>query len=294
MKSDPMAERKIDLGPYVVRMAESAGPRVLGVTRDGGPDLFGYLPDAVIDTPGMDSYRFLGGHRMWRAPEIPETTYQPDDRGVVVSFDGHHLRALGPADLDGVKKRLTMSHSHGKLIVDHELINEGPMPVDTAPWAITQFAPGGVAYVPHTTEPVDLHGVQPNRELVLWPYTDLGAPELGFEPSFTTVAASGREAKTKIGLSNSRGWVAYSSQGAIFVKWSSLHVEGQTYADRNASVQCYRDERFLELETLGPLATLHPGTTVLHREVWALLSAKDTEIDKILMRLEPDPVTMQP
>jgi hypothetical protein len=289
----PGAERHVELGPYVVRVAENAGPRILGITKDHGPNLFAHLPDAVIDEPGLDPYRFLGGHRLWRAPEVPEATYQPDDSGVVVSFDGDKLSAAGLPDRDGVEKRMVLQHRDNRLIVDHELANAGSRPIDVAPWAITQFAPGGVAYLPHSTQPTDLHGVQPNRDLVLWPYTDLGAPEFGFSPSFTTVAASERRARTKIGLSNTRGWIAYAARGVLFVKWSPVHVGGEAYADRDASVQCYRDERFLELETLGPLTSLQPGRTVLHREVWALMSADGQEVDEMLMRLAPDPVTMQ-
>jgi hypothetical protein len=32
----------------------------------------------------------------------------------------------------------------------------------------------------------------------------------------------------------------------------------------------YVDDRFIELETLGPLVTLEPGATTTHREQWSL------------------------
>ena len=293
MNSTPTPERRVELGPYVVRVAEKAGPRILGFARRGGPDLFAHLPEAVIDVPGLDRFHFLGGHRLWRAPESPGVTYQPDDAGAVVVFDGQQVDVVGLPDRDGVRKRMLLEHQGGKLIVDHELSNTGDEPVDVAPWAITQLAPGGVAYVPHSTQLADAHGVVPNRSLVLWPYTDLGAPEFGFESSFTAVAASGRPEKMKVGLSNERGWLAYLSGRELFIKWSSLHIEGAVYVDRDASVQCYRDERFLELETLGPLATLDPGDTVSHRETWASLSIGEDGVEDVLARIGPDPVTMQ-
>lgn len=230
---------------------------------------------------------------MWRAPEIPGVMYQPNDRGVVVAFDGQRLDAAGLPDREGVHKRMILEHSDGTLVVDHEISNLGAEAVDLAPWAIAQLAPGGVAYVLHLMQLADAHGVAPNRSLVLWPYTDLGAPEFAFGPSLTAVAASDRPERMKVGLSNERGWLAYLSERELFIKWSHVHIATERYVDRNASVQCYRDERFLELETLGPLATLHPGDTVSHRETWASLSIGEDDIEDVLARIGPDPVTME-
>ena len=294
MGSTRTVERSIELGPYVVRIAEDAGPRILGFARTGGPDLFASLPDAVIDVPGLETFHFLGGHRLWSAPEVPQTTYQPDDSDVEIAFDGEIVRVSAKPDGSGLAKRISLVHRDGKVIVDHELTNAGTEPVYVAPWAITQFAPGGVAYLPHSQETADPFGVLPNRSLVVWPYTDLGAPEISFGLRFTAVSASSRSEKMKIGLRNSLGWLAYSAHGEIFVKWSAVHDDGSPYVDSDASVQCYRDERFLELETLGPLTTLDPGGTVSHRETWATLSTEGDDIEEFLARLEPDPVTMLP
>jgi hypothetical protein len=38
----------------------------------------------------------------------------------------------------------------------------------------------------------------------------------------------------------------------------------------DASVQCYSCGDFIEVETLGPLATLAPGESTTHRETWTL------------------------
>jgi hypothetical protein len=122
-----------------------------------------------------------------------EMTYQPDDSGVVVSFDGQHVSAVGRPDCDGVQKWTILEHRHGKLIVDHERSKTGGEPVDVVPWAITHLAPGA---------------------------------------------------------------------------W------------------CYRDERFSELETLDP------GGTASHREVWMSLSIGENDVEDMLTRFEPNPVTM--
>ncbi len=42
------------------------------------------------------------------------------------------------------------------------------------------------------------------------------------------------------------------------------------YPDRGASAQIYCNDRFIELETLGPLVSLAPDHTVTHVEIWSL------------------------
>ena len=64
----PIETQTIDLGPVEVSFAVNAGPRILGYARHGGPQLFASLPDDVIEHPAIGTYRFLGGHRLWRAP----------------------------------------------------------------------------------------------------------------------------------------------------------------------------------------------------------------------------------
>jgi len=270
-----------------VEVALDAGPRILGFARRGGPQLFATLPDAVIDHPAVGPFRFLGGHRLWRAPEEPVVTYAPDDQPVWISELDGGLEVVGQPDSDGVTKTITAVASGDFLIVDHELRNEGPARVRCAPWAITQLAPGGTAHLPQARDAIDADGVLPNRTLVLWPYTDLADQSIRFTRSQVLVAGSGR--KAKIGLSNRRGWTAYHNDEELFVKWSPLHRDGDHYVDHGASVQCYRDDRFVELESLGPLAVLAPGEETSHREVWSLLPTAIAGLEDVLESLPPVP-----
>ncbi len=43
------------------------------------------------------------------------------------------------------------------------------------------------------------------------------------------------------------------------------------YPDRGCSFETYTDGQILELESLGPLATLQPGASVEHVERWYLV-----------------------
>ena len=281
--------RTVDLGPVTAVLAEKAGPRILGYARSGGPQLLAALPEAAIELADGNRFRFLGGHRLWRAPEVPEVTYQPDDHGTVITESAGSVELTGAPDGDGVVKSITLTQIDAVTVVDHVLRNEGWSPVQCAPWAITQFAPGGVGVIPVATDLADPHGALPNRTIVFWPYTDPASPELELRTGEIRMHGSTRPTRTKVGTPNRRGWLAYHLDGEVFVKWAAPHRDGADYLDFEASAQCYRDERFVELETLGPLIDLHPGKEVRHREVWTLHDLGNANLDEYLATLPPQP-----
>ncbi|MEN8233921.1 MAG: hypothetical protein ABFR89_03225 [Actinomycetota bacterium] len=289
----PVEAVTISLGMVEFEIAVNAGPRVLGFRRPGGPDLLARLGDAGIDVPALGRFRFLGGHRLWRAPEIPPITYQPDDVAVEIEQTDSSVAVTGAPDGDGVVKRLVLTVTGEQVMVEHVLVNAGAQAVEVAPWAITQMAPGGTAYLPFGSGRDD-GGVLPDRRLIVWPYTDLGAPELDLDGTMISIHASLRPAKLKVGTENTRGWIAYHLNEELFVKWAPIHGEGASYADKGASIQCYRDERFLELETLGPLRTLAPGGTTVHTEMWQLLGVGDADVRSVLEQLPTTPEGAHP
>jgi hypothetical protein len=286
--SAPIETQTVDLGPVEVSFAVNAGPRILGYARHGGPQLFASLPDEVIEHPAVGRYRFLGGHRLWRAPEVPAITYEQDDLAVDVTVGDGGFELVGPLGVDAIVKAISVAQQDGFTIVDHELRNEGWTPVRCAPWAITQLVPGGTAYLPQQRVPADEDGVLPNRHIVLWPYTDLSMPEVTISQEQVTVSASDRRSKSKVGLPNRLGWIGYALGGELFIKWSALHRDSELYVDRGVSVECYRDERFIELETLGPQITLQPGKRAVHREVWMLREVPDS-VSEVLDALPVEP-----
>jgi hypothetical protein len=94
-------------------------------------------------------------------------------------------------------------------------------------------------------------------------------------------------------MQNAKGWLAYHSQGALFVKWSALHKNDLPYPDRGSSIECYRDHRFMELETLGPMARLEPGDEVHHREVWQMIDITGLPVYDVLASLPVEPEAMR-
>jgi hypothetical protein len=257
------------------------GPRVTGLRVADGRNLFASLPGVVIERGSGAPFRFLGGHRLWRAPEVPAVTYAPDDEPVTFERGDVWLHARGAPDPDGIVREMRAGGDGGFVSIDHRLINVGREPVETAPWSITQLPADGTAVMPLTAPPVDGEPYQANRAVALWPYTDLGAPGLAWSRDAVVVRGSAGPMQ-KIGTENRTGWLAYLHDGWLFAKWGPIHDPHLAYADRGASAQIYRDHRVIELETLGPLERLEPGGVAEHREWWRVLpvgeiAAEDVE-----------------
>jgi hypothetical protein len=280
------------VGDAVLTVARSAGPRIVSYASNGVRQLFAHLPRESIDHFGVDPYYFIGGHRLWRAPEIPAVTYQRDDLPVTIRDLETGIEITGTPDSDGVVKVMDVTAFGDMTVVDHVLRNEGERPVTTAPWAITQVSVGGVGVVPQARTAVDDDGVLPNRSVVMWPYTDPSDSDIVFGTRDIRIAATTNQSKAKIGTQNTKGWIAYHLSGALFVKWSALHDDSLTYPDRGSSIECYRDDRFMELETLGPMVTLEPGDAVSHREVWKMIDVTSVPVDEVLESLPTEPEAM--
>jgi hypothetical protein len=259
---------EIELGSYRIRVATAFGPRVLGLSRDDGPEIFASLgPDVVIDRPDSGVYRFRGGHRLWASPEIPEITYAPDDEPCSVATSTDRVGVVGGVERSGLVKGIDVSLGDGSLVVDHVLTNSGSEPIDVAPWAITQLRLGGVAIVPVSGEP-DEDRLSASSSLVLWPYTDLTDPRVTWDRGGLLVRAEAGP-PFKIGTGPSPGHLGYLIDGHLFTK--TVTPAGPTpYPDRGAVGQFYLGDAFCELESVGPLATLKQDEKVTHREAWEI------------------------
>src|SRR5512140_2270882 len=73
------------------------GPRIVGLSYKGSPNMLGDVPEIFWDTV-HGKYYPLGGHRLWIAPEYPEKTYIPDQAGLDAT------RFPGGVDLNGIKE----------------------------------------------------------------------------------------------------------------------------------------------------------------------------------------------
>jgi hypothetical protein len=265
---------RLDDGDAAVVVTISTGPRVLGMLVEG-ENLFAVLPDATLDTPDDERFRFLGGHRLWVAPEVPSITYRIDDRPCSVTEEEDGIVGVeAPPDGAHLAKAIWVRRAAPEWIVDHVVRNASQRPTTIAPWAITQLRTGGEAVLPLAPRE---EGPQADRSLVLWPYTDLGDPRIRLGGNEVRIDASLGGPPLKLGAAPSDGRVAYRLGNHRFEKRIDVDP-GATYPDRGAAVQVYLCDDFCELETLGPLGVVPPGGTATHRERWTVGRAPADEI----------------
>jgi hypothetical protein len=118
----------------------------------------------------------------------------------------------------------------------------------------------------------------------MWAYTDMSDPRWTWGRELIMLRQDPEMAEAqKIGVLSLEGWMAYARRGNLFVK-TFEPLPGSNYPDLNSTVEMFTNEMMLEMETLGPLVKLEPGTAVTHSETWRLFSdvpMPQTEADVI-------------
>lgn len=248
------------------------GPRILSFRHHGGPNPFCVYPEQA-GTQNDAEWRIRGGHRLWVAPEHPVDTYRPDNAPVAwEAFHDHAVRLTAPNDSStGLQKEidLTLDADAARVTVLHRLIRTGSTPVTVAPWALTVMAAGGTAVLPQPPLGSHPRDLQPNRKLVLWPYTSLADPRWIFGERYILLRHDPARGPTKIGFGLPGAWCGYLLDGTFFLKQFSWQPDA-SYADGGCNAEVFANPRMLELESLGPLRTLNPGDTIEHLETWSL------------------------
>ncbi|HSM25885.1 MAG TPA: hypothetical protein VK856_13565 [Anaerolineaceae bacterium] len=249
-------------------ISRSIGPRILGLNIPDKKNLFAELPDFVTDLPDGSKYNFYGGHRLWMAPEHLPLTYEHDDQPVQIISEKNSV--LIKKDIErntGLEKTICLKLDPDKasVSVEHVLKNSGKKSLECAPWAITQFRIGGVVILPQSRLET---GLLPNRSLAIWPYTNMKDSNFEWGNDFILLNAI-VDSPFKIGFPNPRGWLAYWLDGCLFVKHAPFEAQ-VNYYDMGSSSECYCNDTFLELETLGPKTKMEPGDSVTHVETWTL------------------------
>jgi hypothetical protein len=255
-----------------------AGPRIVRLTLADAPgqNLLVEVPDLKLSTP-IGDFSLRGGHRLWHSPEVIPRTYLADNSGLVVEERPDGVRLTQPTEAlsrIGKSVEIRLHADRPAVTLRHQLRNEGAWPVELAPWSITMLPLGGLAILPQTVEPLDPSALQPNRQLVLWPYTKWQDPRLALADDYVLIHAEARSPACKVGYLNRQGWCAYLRQGVLFVKRFEPRVTA-THPDFGCNVEFYCGDRFIEMETLGPVTRLEPGQAVDHVETWELHASVD-------------------
>ena len=252
---------EVELGPYRLGVATEFGPRLISLRRGEGPEILATSIAATIDHAG-GTYQFHGGHRLWAAPEVPESTYASEDQPCSVESAANGVTVRSGVDEAGYTKEISVNLDDDRLRVDHNLTREPGAVEGMAAWAITQLPLGGLALLPLTgpeTAPL------PNRELVVWPYTSMADERLRYREMGLEIGA-GPGDPMKLGTGPQRPRLGYLRGGQLFVKEFDAASAGPV-PDLGAGSQIYVGQGFCELETVGGLTD---GTVATVSERWSV------------------------
>ncbi|MGA9365275.1 MAG: DUF4380 domain-containing protein [Bacteroidota bacterium] len=283
---------RLSNGSVELIVTTDVGPRVIRFGFIGDENEFKEYKDQQGKTGG-DEWRIYGGHRLWHAPEAMPRTYWPDNFPVEATADQNRLRVIQPVETTtGIQKEieLTLDADSNHVTLIHRLRNKSLWPVELAPWMLTVMEVGGKVIIPQP--PYKSHDAEllPLRSMAIWGYTNMRDPRYLWGTRYI-VLSQDTQAKepTKVGLGVMEGWAAYARKGHLFLKRFS-YVPGAKYPDYGCSVETFTNAEMIELETLGPLTSLQPGTQVESREDWFLFKglgpiSDEDSIDKVVLPL---------
>ena len=261
-----------------LEVLENAGPRIVRLSYKGSPNLFAELPAIAIPTPHGD-FHYLGGHRLWHAPEAMPRSYIPDEDGLSICEDANGLLLEGKIEpATGILKQIHVAIDPEQPIVrlTHTLSNCGLWGVRLSAWALTMFRLGGTVIIPMQGKGHDPAGLLPDRHFSLWPYSPIHDPRLRLDDEFILLQAQPERPPFKLGVFNQQGWMAYWLDGVLFRKSFEVHPTLE-HPDFNCNAETYADSDFVELESLAPLKTLAPGASTTLVETWQLYSSLEQE-----------------
>jgi hypothetical protein len=278
------------------------GPRVISYRPAGGVNVFKEYADQ-IGKSGEADWQMRGGHRLWAGPEDLTRTYAPDNSPVA-----HKLLSPGAVRLTqapdagyGIQKEIDLTLApHGtRVTAVHRITNVSEKPTESAPWALSVMAPGGMEIIPlppkrphpgppkNASSPADYAA---DQKLILWPFFDFSDPRWKFGKRFITLRQDPKaEGPTKIGIAHQGGWVSYLNAGTLFVK-RFAYQDGKAYPDGGVNFETFTNADMLEIESLGPVTKLAPGEKVELTEEWELFTGvtavtSEPEIEKVIQPL---------
>ncbi len=247
-----------------------AGPRIVGLYLAGSQDnLLAELDEKGIDTP-YGIYFLLGGHRLWYAPEKFPDSYYPDGKSIQVKPVGTGVCLEGNVELpQGIRKAIEIHlDDHAPRVqLHHYITNEGSQPIELAPWALTMLPHGGLIILPQPMGNLNQDALLPNRHLVQWPYSSWKDQRLSLNDDYVLINAVPSLPPLKIGYFNQSGSVGYLREDILFTKKFRVYP-GKLHTDFGCNSECYCNDRFVELETVGPLQFIQPGESTRLDETW--------------------------
>lgn len=293
---------EISNGAALALVTVDVGPRVIKLCREGGTNvMFNDVERAHFNNgPLYDEFYYkgaqwniYGGHRLWISPEsAPETAYPDNDPVEYKITDKGAVFTQPPQKQNNVQFEfeLIMDDEKPQIRVIHRVTNIGNEVKNFAVWSLSVLAAGGTEIITQNTHD---SGLLPNRCVAMWPYCDFADERLYLGHKYATLRQDEKLGAFKMGFDAVAGTGYYVKDDTVFIKKYYPNHPNGTYADYGCSFETYTNELFLEMETLGELKAVAPGTTQEHIEDWTLtenpggLNAKDdASIDEFIAKIK--------
>jgi hypothetical protein len=262
---------RLSNGEIELIVTQDVGPRIIRCGFVKGRNLVAEYADQKGKS-GEKHWQIRGGHRLWIAPEAKPATYELDNSPIDIRDIKGGIKTVQPVgSITGVQKsmEIRMAEKENVVSVTHILTNRNRKAVTLSPWALTVMAPGGTCIIPLPRKIPHSAQLTHNQEWSLWGYTDFTDGRWTLGSRYILFRQDSRKGPGKLGVAHREGWVAYQLDTFLFVKnfdW----IEGAKYPDGGVNFETFSNEDMLEVESLGPLATLKPGQSVRHAETWQL------------------------
>lgn len=249
------------------------GPRIIGLQLAGeSNNILKTYPEQLAN-PNPDQFELYGGHRLWAAPEIAGFTDEPDGKPLdKAHMDGGALVLEGALGVSKLRKQIRVWIDNNQVHLQHTLTNEGDEPVEVALWALSVMEAGGVGLTPQG--PYVPHGetLDPERPLVMWPYTRMNDPRVRWGNRMIRLNQHPSGGPFKYGAWLKEGLAGYWRNNLLFLKaFPPGRVEN--LLDFGCSFETFTREEMLEVESLSEKVVLAPGESASHPETWAIFTA---------------------
>lgn len=253
------------------------GPRIIFLGKDSKQNILFEDIDDVFCMNNKNhqrifgknnSWHIYGGHRFWMSPETI-LTYAPDNDKVKLKIINENtFEFIAPIQkITNIQFVLLIKIKNNEIIINHQIINHDNKPKLIAPWAITALTANGIAKFKLNNED---NGFLPNRNLILWSYTDIKDQRLTISNHEVNLKMNPNIKRAfKIGTNNKNNKVSYQYKN-LCLDIESKYIKDVNYPDNGCSLEVYTNQHFLEIETLGPLTNLKPKQKIIHLEKWIL------------------------
>jgi len=259
----------LDNGVAEVGIALEFGIRVIHLSCMGMENLYYVQPNDLSDNFTKGDWRVRGGHRLWLAPESPES-YCPDNDPVTYSLEENGVVITQREDpWLHIGKQLKITFlADGGVQLAHKITNLSHKTVTGASWGVNTLDGGGIAEINFSCGTKG--GFNPKRTVSLWSDTNLHDARIRFDrDSLTATHMADVPEYFKIGLYAQPGEAVLRNKGQqLTISFDAEPMD--RYMDGGCNFELYLCSRFMELETLGVRTEMLPGESACHKEIWHL------------------------